>query len=369
KTKYQKFFRNMLVNTSFDIAEDNNYVAQILSYINAQNNFSLVEFNRFIQDMMSNNADNIVQETVPENVANMNSFNPLPQSVPVNSEPINNANSINIPSNSGSLPVNSGNMLPNSPNVLPTPSPETETKGKKSGFMGKLFGGEKDKKKGKKSSKKSAGNANSMTGINIPGQSPVANNIPAGEENSNNMANAAQPVAQMSNIPQMTIPASGSAQNTMYGASTANNGVVGVTMGGMPSNTNFNSGNVIPQPVVQPNDNDNESDYTTLLVDDDFRNGVAMLRRVRTNESISINKDKFVIGKEKNFVDYYVDGNAAISRSHAYILKRQESYFIVDTNSKNHTYLNGRIISSNVEEPLNNGDKIKLANEEFIFIQ
>ena len=42
-------------------------------------------------------------------------------------------------------------------------------------------------------------------------------------------------------------------------------------------------------------------------------------------------------------------------------------YFVVDTNSTNHTYVNGALIQSNVETNITNGTKIRFANEDFEF--
>ena len=55
-------------------------------------------------------------------------------------------------------------------------------------------------------------------------------------------------------------------------------------------------------------------------------------------------------------------------RSHANILNRDGEYYIVDTNSTNHTYVNGVMIRSNVETKLTHGAKITLANESFEFL-
>lgn len=91
------------------------------------------------------------------------------------------------------------------------------------------------------------------------------------------------------------------------------------------------------------------------------------LTRVKSNEKISINKPVFRIGKEKSYVDYFIGDNTAISRSHCNIHTENGEYFIEDTNSTNHTYINGKIITSNVKTKLTNGDKIRLANEDFTF--
>ena len=66
-------------------------------------------------------------------------------------------------------------------------------------------------------------------------------------------------------------------------------------------------------------------------------------------------------------MDYFIGDNTAISRSHANIVSRDGEYFVVDTNSTNHTYVNGGMIQSNVETKLSHGSKIRLANEDFEF--
>ncbi len=91
------------------------------------------------------------------------------------------------------------------------------------------------------------------------------------------------------------------------------------------------------------------------------------LIRVKNNEKIPLNKPVFRIGKERSFVDYFIGDNTAISRSHANIVSRDGEYFVVDTNSTNHTYVNGGMISSNVEVKLSHGTKIRLGNEDFEF--
>ena len=91
------------------------------------------------------------------------------------------------------------------------------------------------------------------------------------------------------------------------------------------------------------------------------------LIRSKNNEKINLDKPVFRIGKEKSYVDYFIGDNTAISRSHANVVSRDGSYFVVDTNSTNHTYVNGAMIQSNVETKLSHGDKIRLANEDFEF--
>ena len=91
------------------------------------------------------------------------------------------------------------------------------------------------------------------------------------------------------------------------------------------------------------------------------------LIREKNSEKIPLSKPVFRIGKEKSYVDYFIGDNTAVSRSHANIITREGRCFILDTNSTNHTYVNGVMIRSNEEVVLSEGDKIRLANEEFVF--
>lgn len=114
-------------------------------------------------------------------------------------------------------------------------------------------------------------------------------------------------------------------------------------------------------------DNDADDDATGLLVGDDADILFPTLFRVLTEETISINKPVFRIGKERSYVDYFVTNNIAVSRSHADIIMRGSKYFVKDLNSKNHTYINNHELPIYMEVEIHDGDRLKLGNEEFIF--
>lgn len=97
--------------------------------------------------------------------------------------------------------------------------------------------------------------------------------------------------------------------------------------------------------------------------------GVPYLIRRKTGEVIQLNKHTFIIGKLKTCCDYTISNNNAISRLHAVIKYREASddYFIVDCNSTNHIYLDGRQIPAEQPVTLKNGMHIHLALEEFVF--
>ena len=110
-----------------------------------------------------------------------------------------------------------------------------------------------------------------------------------------------------------------------------------------------------------------EAGETTVLGTSQAQIIKPYLLRIKNKERIELNKPVFRIGKERSYVDYFVSDNTAVSRSHANIINRDNEFYIVDTNSTNHTYVNGSMIQSNVETKIEHGTKIRLANEDFEF--
>lgn len=93
----------------------------------------------------------------------------------------------------------------------------------------------------------------------------------------------------------------------------------------------------------------------------------AKLIRVKTGESIQVNKPEFTIGKEKNRVNYCITGDSSISRSHAKISVNGGEYVIADLRSTNGTFVNGAKVEPGHPTVLKNGDKVVFSEEEFEF--
>ena len=110
---------------------------------------------------------------------------------------------------------------------------------------------------------------------------------------------------------------------------------------------------------------DSDDDATGLLVENQVH--YPTLYRVQTEETISINKPVFRIGKERSYVDYFVSNNNAVSRSHADIVTRGTRFFVIDLNSKNRTFINDQMIPIQYEIEILEGDRLRLGNEEFVF--
>lgn len=95
---------------------------------------------------------------------------------------------------------------------------------------------------------------------------------------------------------------------------------------------------------------------------------VSVLQRVSTGEQIVLEEGNLTIGKSSERADYAIRGNTTISRIHAEIRKTGDEYEIVDRGSSNGTFVNGERVSGS-GTVLKNQDKIRLSNEEFIFIK
>lgn len=110
-----------------------------------------------------------------------------------------------------------------------------------------------------------------------------------------------------------------------------------------------------------------EDEATGLLDEHEVNVHFPALYRVLTEETIYLNKPVFRLGKEKSYVDYFITNNIAVSRSHADIITRGSRYFVIDLNSKNHTYINSQELPIHCEIEIRDGDRLTLGNEEFVF--
>ena len=111
-----------------------------------------------------------------------------------------------------------------------------------------------------------------------------------------------------------------------------------------------------------------DSGGTTVLGYDDPEEPVyPTLIRLRTEESYSVDKPTFRIGTEQSYCDLFICDNNYISRSHADIVTRDDRYYIVDRNSTNKTFVDGKVIPAEKEVEIFHGTQIRLANEDFTF--
>lgn len=374
------FFKNIMFCTQFDQTENCDYVAQIINYLNRSSAFSLDDFKKLLDTINGG-----MMATVSAQQSNV-------QGVQVQQAPLYTQQSVQPPIQrpvvSQPMPQNiqSQNVQPPiSPNVQrPTQGPiygaqpvqhqqytqpvQQVNQDKKISMMGLLMHYSKENAelyKAQKAAKKNGQMSpqptlvtpkqNVQAGFAIPGQMPPKPNqgfVIPGQQVPLQPSQVVEAQKPMMPIPQtqMKVEAKQFAQPISQ---------------------------PIPQPVQSQPMNFGETTVlggggigeTTVLnaTQNSAQMVIPYLVRVKTNERINLNKPVFRVGKERTYVDYFVGDNASVSRSHANFITKEGTYYVVDTNSTNHTYVNGAMIQSNVETALSHGDKVRLANEEFEF--
>lgn len=96
-------------------------------------------------------------------------------------------------------------------------------------------------------------------------------------------------------------------------------------------------------------------------------NNYGVLVRNKDGENIKITRDHFRIGRERNQVDYCVSDNTNIGRLHAEIVSSGSKTYIVDKNSRNHTFVNDVRCEPGQQVELKDGDTVMLADEAFTY--
>lgn len=84
-----------------------------------------------------------------------------------------------------------------------------------------------------------------------------------------------------------------------------------------------------------------------------------------TRVEVEINKNNFVIGKNKAVVDGVISFNRMISRVHCRITEENGIYMVTDLQSANGTYVNNTRLQPNQPCMIKHGDVIRLANSDF----
>lgn len=105
-----------------------------------------------------------------------------------------------------------------------------------------------------------------------------------------------------------------------------------------------------------------ESDETVLLCETTY----PLLKAVDGSQTVIITKPDFVIGRNRETCDYALQ-TRSIGRAHALIKNINGTYYIVDLDSQNGTFVNEDRLVSNKEYELKNNDRVALANMDFLF--
>lgn len=398
------FFKNIMFSTQFEPTENCDYVAKIINYLNSAPMFSLEDFKKVLEEcsgvisqamppQMAPQAP-MQQPTQPQVAPQM--VQPMPQvpAQPVMQQPMTPplvANPVNVPNNKKVAPQQmniptkaNGTAGQPAPLAPEAPNVGTAAKGEKGMSMfsllchyskenAEIYKAQKQERKAAEAAKKAAGKQSAEAGFAVPNQ-PQASNVGFAVPGMPNVAPAPMGVPPQK-APE---PAKPQMPNVAPMSSTVS---VPVSAPVIPPMPQAPVQPVMPQQAPsQPMANANFGETTVLGVNNNIGETTvlglasvntevkAYLVRTKNNERIIIDKPVFRIGKEKSYVDYFISDNTAISRSHANVVTKDGKYYIVDTNSTNHTYINNTMLQSNVETELTHGTRIKLANEEFEFI-
>lgn len=424
------FFKQIMFSTQFDQNENCDYVAQIINYLNSTPVFSVDAFEKLLMDIDADNLNIVASKAVVgqqkpvQPQSQSQSQQPKPMQPAMNQ--LKNAQvQTNMPSQGkmqSQRETQSANNVvqPNQVNfAVPNMNPQNQnrinnnvqmgtnisgtyvetTSEKQMSMFGLLTHYSKENKQiyerqkaQRKAQKEAEKNGAAMPGQNvkasnasfaIPGQPPQQRPQPAQAQPQNVMPQQpqqqfVQPQRQLtqSNQPQRQFaqpqpmpqaqqkpaqqvqPQPVQNQNTNIGM-TGNPSVPPQILENMTKAGNFGETTVLGV--------GSEAGETTVLGASQAQIIKPYLLRIKNNERIELNKPVFRIGKERSYVDYFVSDNTAVSRSHANIINKDNEFYIVDTNSTNHTYVNGSMIQSNVETKIEHGTKIRLANEDFEF--
>ena len=357
-TDLSMFFKNIMFTTQFDQTENCDHVAKIINFLNGSPVVSLTDLKKLLESIKGTAQSAQVTATKP--AATVQTQVVQPKVTPAEITP---ATVQKVPEQKTKATTN---VPPaNQPKVPPIPQTQTTTATtggqkpeKKMSMLGllmhyskenvEIYKAQRAADKGgaqpaatKQAPAKQTNKAGVTPNFAIPGQAAPAPSVSS--------TPAAQPASQTGSQPaaQKTVTP---AQQPAYiprevpQGQAANFGETTVLGGGAIGETTVLTAAQNPNKMIAPH-----------------------LIRKKNNEKISLNKPVFRVGKERSYVDYFIGDNTAISRSHANFITREGEYFVVDTNSTNHTFVNGTMIQSNVETAIAHGDTIRLANEDFEF--
>lgn len=379
------FFKNIMFSTQFDQTENCDHVAKIINYLNSAPLFSLSEFKKLLDNMEESKEVSEAKAPKTEAIETQHKEQPISNMQKEISEQIAVQSNISE-KNSPVSPVFPENKILKMPSNTETEPRQENVQPQKPMSMFYLlqhynkenaatYKAQKEEKKrmaanakpekaAKKKTKKKKEAPNTEFGFAVPGQQsiqpqginpsmPVTNkkNMPAPPpmvRNGETVTQSGNKIQQMevSNTKESRIMPTETVQQMVY-AATESQG----------QKMNFGETTVL---------NAGMTGETTVLNNSELSKKVtAYLIRAKNNEKIMLSKPQFRVGKEKSYVDYFIGDNTAISRSHAVFVIREGSYYVMDTNSTNHTFVNGKMLQSNVETKIEPGDRIRLANEDF----
>lgn len=315
----ESFFKAFIYQTHFSQDEDTSYVVKLIEYFNGTNSFSVIGLKNLIEEL----DEKVMKKPQPSVIRSEVKIKQI-EPIPDKSE------------GAGSVPAMSHDFESSYGFSAPTAQEKPKKKG--------LFGAKKEKKPKKEKvqiqkKEKASDKKQKRMKFAVPGQTqdiPTAFSgkvSPAGdginkEASETGERTEARPVRQEV---YREIKGTNFGETTVLNADAGETTVLSMEQGNSPGN------------------------------------GSKYLIRSKNQQKILISKPVFKIGKEAAYADYCIGDNSNISRSHADIIERGNRVFICDNNSTNHTYVNDMMISPGEEKEIRMDDRIRLADEEFVF--
>lgn len=397
------FFKNIMFSAQFDSSEDCDYVTKIINFLNQAGVFSVSEFKKLLEKLkrQSSEKSGIAGKAyVSEDTGVMGNKNMAPRE-----NTVENTNTPGKNAELGIRPVNTAENKVEQKQVFPGAQAELSKmqipggqsisdiakrengtvlqeslekqislfyllqhynkenaelyKAQKEGQKQKTDGLSEKQPKGKNKREKQQKvkpqkdkKAETAVSYAVPGQQGIPK--PSGQQN--------MPIA-----PGQQNMSGTSGQKAVQGASARQ-------MSAFPSSEMKPEAVPVAEQQATFNDNFGETEYMsqeddggTVLMGEDGGMQVIQpyLIRLKNNERIPLDRGILSIGRSKDLVDYVIPDNKFVGHYHCHILSRDGEFFIVDDNSKNHTYVSGTEIQSNVEVKLSHNMIFSVANEEF----
>lgn len=399
------FFKAIMFSTQFDQTENCDYIAKIINFLNSNAAFSLADFKALLDTIKNGESGYSVQQrkavqpayTPQSQPVKQQCYTPPQQAQQAVSQPIQQQLSVQktytapqtIPANKAGAQNNfqvPPQQQKQQPQQVQQPQ-QASANGQKISMFNLLMHYSKENAALYKAQKAESKMNKKATAQQKATKAQNNQYNGSGTQKAKNVSNIGFAIPGHQTQPYQPQPYQTNPQPTKKAAVTPipntanqpNANQPSAQVGAMPSNTQPQQTPVNAQtPSVQSKSmnfgnttvlGDSSYGKTTVLSTGMMPNQTATpyLIRIKNNEKIPVNKPVYRIGKERSYVDYFIGDNTAISRSHANIVTNNSEYFVVDTNSTNHTYVNGSMIQSNVETKIAHGDKLRFANEEFEF--
>lgn len=340
-----EFFRQMILRANYSNAEGNDYVLYLLRHFNGENDsFNAKVFKEIVKALVKNTKE------INGGLAavSQGSITPTPQPAvqmqtaqTVAEEKSAKASEETGKSGSRGLFVRQNNRQSDAPRSVPTPAVSVENQKPQSGVAIPPVPGQKP-----------------QSGVAIP---PVP-------------GQKAQGGASIPPIPgQKPQPAAAPTQSE-----TGKKGFFDKLIGKKDKATDevpTPMPNSVPQPqaYATPANSEKtvvlgiEDPQATVMLTADMQQSAYLVRK-STGERIQIIGSDFAIGRDASQANYVVGNNPAVGRCHARIVCSGGTYYFIDNNSKNFSYINGARVAAMQQVELRSGTAVRLANEEFEFV-